>query len=86
MPERSALYRRYRPQTFSAIVGQEHVTRTLRNAIASGQVSHAYLLSGSRGIGKTTIARLIAKAVNCTKAKDGEPCDTCPSCVAIRES
>ena len=85
VPERGALYRRYRPQTFSAIVGQEHVTRTLRNAIASGQVSHAYLLSGSRGIGKTTIARLIAKAVNCTKAKDGEPCDKCENCVAIRQ-
>lgn len=61
------------------------MTRTLRNAIASGQVSHAYLLSGSRGIGKTTIARLIAKAVNCTKAKDGEPCDTCENCIAIRD-
>lgn len=85
VPERGALYRRYRPQTFSAIVGQEHVTRTLRNAIASGQVSHAYLLSGSRGIGKTTIARLIAKAVNCTKAKDGEPCDRCENCLAIRD-
>jgi len=85
VPERSALYRRYRPQTFSAIVGQEHVTRTLRNAIGSGQVAHAYLLAGSRGIGKTTIARLIAKAVNCTKAKDGEPCDRCESCVAVRE-
>ena len=85
MTERSALYRRYRPQTFSAIVGQEHVTRTLRNAIAAGQVAHAYLLSGSRGLGKTTIARLIAKAVNCTTAKGGEPCDACESCVAIRE-
>src|SRR5919204_1427753 len=85
VPERSALYRRYRPQTFAAIVGQEHVTRTLRNAIASGQVSHAYLLSGSRGIGKTTIARLIAKAVNCTKGKDGEPCDRCETCAAIRD-
>lgn len=85
MPESVALYRRYRPQTFSAIVGQEHVTRTLKNAIVSGQVAHAYLLAGSRGIGKTTIARLIAKAVNCTKAKDGEPCDACESCVAIRE-
>src|SRR2546425_9884699 len=83
--ERSALYRRYRPQTFSAIVGQEHVTRTLKNAIAAGQVAHAYLLAGSRGIGKTTIARLIAKAVNCTKAKDGEPCDSCENCVAIRD-
>ena len=85
MPERGALYRRYRPQTFAAIVGQEHVTRTLRNAIANGQVAHAYLLAGSRGIGKTTIARLIAKAVNCTKAKDGEPCDMCESCVAVRD-
>jgi DNA polymerase-3 subunit gamma/tau len=85
VPESVALYRRYRPQTFAAIVGQEHVTRTLRNAIASNQVSHAYLLSGSRGIGKTTIARLIAKAVNCTKAKDGEPCDACENCLAIRD-
>ncbi len=85
MPESSALYRRYRPQTFAAIVGQEHVTRTLKNAIGSGQVAHAYLLAGSRGIGKTTIARLIAKAVNCTKAKDGEPCDRCENCTAIRE-
>ena len=85
MPESSALYRRYRPQTFAAIVGQEHVTRTLKNAIGAGQVAHAYLLAGSRGIGKTTIARLIAKAVNCTKAKDGEPCDRCENCTAIRE-
>ena len=85
MPERAALYRRYRPQTFSAIVGQEHVTRTLRNAIASGQVAHAYLLAGVRGTGKTSIARLIAKAVNCPNAKDGEPCDRCETCVAIRE-
>jgi len=85
VPESSALYRRYRPQTFAAIVGQEHVTRTLKNAIGSGQVAHAYLLAGSRGIGKTTIARLIAKAVNCTKAKDGEPCDRCENCVAIRD-
>jgi DNA polymerase-3 subunit gamma/tau len=85
VPERSALYRRYRPQTFAAIVGQEHVTRTLKNAIASGQVAHAYLLAGSRGIGKTTIARLIAKAVNCTTAKDGEPCDRCENCTAVRD-
>src|SRR5439155_17119563 len=85
VPERAALYRRYRPQTFSAIVGQEHVTRTLRNAIASGQVGHAYLLAGVRGTGKTSIARLIAKAVNCPNAKDGEPCDRCETCVAIRE-
>src|SRR2546426_11262771 len=85
VPERAALYRRYRPQTFSAIVGQEHVTRTLRNAIASGQVAHAYLLAGVRGTGKTSIARLIAKAVNCPNATNGEPCDRCESCAAIRE-
>jgi len=85
VPERTALYRRYRPQTFSAIVGQDHVTRTLRNAIASGQVAHAYLLAGVRGTGKTSIARLIAKAVNCPNAKDGEPCDRCETCVAIRD-
>jgi len=85
VPERAALYRRYRPQTFSAVVGQEHVTRTLRNAIASGQVAHAYLLSGVRGTGKTSIARLIAKALNCPNAKDGEPCDRCETCVAIRD-
>ena len=85
VPERAALYRRYRPQTFSAIVGQDHVTRTLRNAIAGGQVAHAYLLAGARGIGKTSIARIIAKAVNCPKAKDGDPCDRCESCVAIRD-
>src|SRR5438552_675815 len=85
VPERAALYRRYRSQTFAEVIGQEHVTRTLKNAIASGQVAHAYLLAGARGIGKTSIARIIAKAVNCPKAKDGDPCDTCESCVAIRE-
>lgn len=83
--ERTALYRRWRPQRFAEVVGQEHVIRTLRNAIASGQVAHAYLLAGPRGIGKTSVARLIAKAVNCPKAADGEPCDTCPPCVSIRE-
>ena len=85
MPERAALYRRYRSQTFAEVIGQEHVTRTLKNAIASGQVAHAYLLAGARGIGKTSIARIIAKAVNCPKAKDGDPCDVCESCVAIRD-
>ena len=85
MADRQALYRRYRPQTFREVVGQENVTRTLRNAIAHGQVAHAYLLAGPRGIGKTSIARLIAKALNCPKAKDGEPCDACASCVSIRD-
>ena len=85
MPERAALYRRYRSQTFAEIVGQEHVTRTLRNAIANGQVAHAYLLAGPRGIGKTSIARIIAKAVNCPKTKNGDPCDTCENCIGIRD-
>jgi len=85
VPERAALYRRYRSQTFAEVVGQEHVTRTLKNAIANGQVAHAYLLAGARGIGKTSIARIIAKAVNCPKAKSGDPCDACESCVAIRD-
>ncbi|HAF09162.1 MAG TPA: DNA polymerase III subunit gamma/tau [Chloroflexi bacterium] len=85
VPERAALYRRYRSQTFAEVIGQEHVTRTLKNAIANGQVAHAYLLAGARGIGKTSIARIIAKAVNCPKAKNGDPCDACESCVAIRE-
>ena len=85
MPDRPALYRRYRPQTFAQVIGQEPVTRTLRNAITAGQVAHAYLLSGTRGTGKTSIARLIAKAVNCTKAKDAEPCDNCETCVSIRD-
>src|SRR5256714_1378084 len=85
VPERAALYRRYRSQTFAEVIGQEHVTRTLKNAIAGGQVAHAYLLAGARGIGKTSIARIIAKAVNCPKAKDGDPCDACESCVAIRD-
>ena len=85
MADRQALYRRYRPQTFGEVVGQESVTRTLRNAIAHGQVAHAYLLAGPRGIGKTSIARIIAKALNCPKAKEGEACDACASCVSIRE-
>jgi DNA polymerase III subunit gamma/tau len=85
VPDRIALYRRWRPQRFGEIVGQGHVTKTLRNAIASGQVAHAYLLAGPRGIGKTSIARLIAKAINCSRAADGEACDECASCVAIRE-
>jgi len=82
-----ALYRKYRPQTFSEIIGQEHVVKTLTNAIASDAVSHAYLFSGPRGSGKTTIARLLAKAVNCHERKGGqfEPCNKCSSCLEIME-
>lgn len=79
------LYRKYRPKTFAEIVGQEHVVKTLTNAISSGMVSHAYLFAGPRGVGKTTLARLLAKAVNCKNRKEGEfePCNQCDSCQEI---
>ncbi len=82
-----AFARKYRPQTWAAVKGQDHVTRTLANAIQLGRVHHAYLLCGARGIGKTTIARLLAKTVNCTQrdSKSMEPCNTCPSCLEIIE-
>ena len=81
------LYRKYRPQVFGEIVGQEHVVKTLSNAISSGRITHAYLFSGPRGCGKTTIARILAKAINCQNRKEGqfEPCNQCSSCQDINE-
>jgi DNA polymerase-3 subunit gamma/tau len=75
--------RKWRPQTFADVVGQQHVTRTLSNAIQSGRVAHAYIFSGARGVGKTTTARILAKALNCTKGPAAEPCNECDSCREI---
>jgi DNA polymerase-3 subunit gamma/tau len=81
-----SLYRKYRPQRFSELVGQEHMRTALQNAVRDGRVGHAYLFSGPRGTGTTTTARLLAKALNCTnRGADGDPCGECESCVAIAE-
>lgn len=79
------LYRKYRPQTFSEVIGQEHVVQTLTNAISSGMISHAYLFSGPRGSGKTSVARLLAKALNCQNLQGSDPCNSCSSCLEINQ-
>lgn len=77
------LYGKWRPQGFDEVVGQDHIVRTLRNALVTGQIAHAYLFSGPRGTGKTTTARILARAVNCANLTDGEPCNECAACKAI---
>ena len=80
-----ALYRKWRPQTFDEVIGQQHITETLKNQVKSGRLSHAYLFIGTRGTGKTTCARILARAVNCEHPVDGNPCGVCPACRGILE-
>ena len=81
-----ALYRKYRPKSFEEIVGQEHIVSTLANQIKAGKVVHAYLFTGSRGTGKTSTAKIFARAINCTETKTGSPCGKCASCIAGENS
>ena len=78
-----ALYRKWRPKVFSDVIGQEHITETLKKQVAEGRTSHAYLFTGTRGTGKTTCAKILAKAVNCEHPVNGDPCCQCPSCLGI---
>ena len=80
-----ALYRKWRPQAFSELVGQEHVSRTLAQAVVGGRVGHAYLFSGPRGTGKTSTAKILAKALNCEQGPTAEPCGECESCRRIAD-
>jgi len=78
--------RKYRPQNFNEIIGQDHICTTLQNALKSGRIAHAYLFTGSRGIGKTSTARILAKALNCLNPQDYNPCNVCQNCVEITNS
>ena len=81
----TALYREWRPRTFNDVVGQEHITTTLKNQILNNRIAHAYLFCGTRGTGKTSTAKVFAKALNCLDLRDGEPCNKCEMCRKINE-
>ena len=80
---KKAIYRAFRPKTFDQVLGQDHITRVLKNQIRSGQPGHAYLFAGTRGTGKTSCAKIFARAVNCLHPVDGNPCNECENCKAI---
>lgn len=80
-----ALYRRFRPQGFEGLIGQEHIVKILKNQISTGKIGHAYLFCGARGTGKTTVAKVFAKAINCLSPKDGSPCGKCEVCVGLKD-
>ena len=79
----TALYREWRPRTFKEVVGQKHITVTLKNQVIEKRIAHAYLFCGTRGTGKTSTAKILSKAVNCLNPKDGEPCNECEICNKI---
>ncbi|NSJ92967.1 AAA family ATPase, partial [Coprococcus sp. MSK.21.13] len=82
----TALYREWRPSTFKDVVGQKHITVTLKNQIKNQRIAHAYLFCGTRGTGKTSTAKILAKAVNCLDLRDGEPCNECEMCKKINSN
>ena len=81
----TSLYRKYRPDTFGKVIGQDHIVRTLKNQLAAGNVGHAYIFTGTRGTGKTSVAKIFARAVNCLHPEDGSPCGKCENCIGLAQ-